>query len=383
MKNICVLVVLIIAANASAQSYSIKELGTLGGNTCQATAVNNLGEVSGSASIPTFFHHPFLYRNDEMIDLGTLGGGGASVAGMNDSTQIIGTSATSGSLHAFLWEDGQMIDLNPFLGSTSSGGYGINNSTQIVGRSDWNLPSAEGFLYESDGTLTPLGSLGGSPTPRGINEVGQIVGYYLTDQGALAFLYSNGKMISLGTLDGGESSSARDINDKGQVVGNSNTETIYNQAFLYTDGVMVGLETPDGFSSNAYAINNSGVVVGTITVVTSSAVIWEDGIMTELIDLIPENSEWERLIFARDINEVGQIVGNGKLFDNEQGHTRCFLLTPCPSDFNQDGMVNAPDLKSLLANWGPCIGCSEDLNNDDVVNPLDLALLLGSWGECG
>ena len=187
-----------IAANASAQSYSIKDLGTLGGNTCHSAAVNNLGEVVGSSRpLGLVYNHPFLYTNDEMIDLGSLGNWSAGALGINDLSQVIGQSSTSGGLHAFLWEDGQMIDLNPFLDSTSSQGYGINDSTQIIVRADW-----EGFLYEPDGTLTPLGSLGGSATPRAINEVGQIVGVSSTgpDQGALAFLYSDGRMISLGTL---------------------------------------------------------------------------------------------------------------------------------------------------------------------------------------
>ncbi len=58
-------------------------------------------------------------------------------------------------------------------------------------------------------------------------------------------------------------------------------------------------------------------------------------------------------------------------------------LTPqtCP-DFNNDGVVSALDLATLLAFWGPCEGCPADLNGDGVVGSFDLALLLGAWGPC-
>jgi len=54
----------------------------------------------------------------------------------------------------------------------------------------------------------------------------------------------------------------------------------------------------------------------------------------------------------------------------------------CPTDFNGDGIVGAPDLAQLLASWGPCDDCQADLNGDGTVGPIDLAQLLASWGSC-
>ena len=69
-------------------------------------------------------------------------------------------------------------------------------------------------------------------------------------------------MKDLGTL-GGTSSSARDINDLGQVVGESqiagDTEM---HAFLFTNGEMKDLGTLGGTMSTACGINNKGEVVG-------------------------------------------------------------------------------------------------------------------------
>ena len=56
--------------------------------------------------------------------------------------------------------------------------------------------------------------------------------------------------------------------------------------------------------------------------------------------------------------------------------------TPCPGDFNDDGVVNGADFGAILAAWGPCPGCPEDLNGDGEVGGADVGLLLSVWGAC-
>ncbi|MCA9426234.1 MAG: hypothetical protein KC994_14230, partial [Candidatus Omnitrophica bacterium] len=57
------------------------------------------------------------------------------------------------------------------------------------------------------------------------------------------------------------------------------------------------------------------------------AVLWEDGKLHYLNDLIPRDSSWD-LICAEDINDAGQIVGWG-LF---RGEERGFVMTPMEVD---------------------------------------------------
>ena len=73
-------------------------------------------------------------------------------------------------------------------------------------------------------------------------------------------------MTDLGTL-GGRSSSANDINESGQIVGWANTNGGASHAFIYSNGEMVDLnaliDPTSGWTLHeAYAINNSGQVVG-------------------------------------------------------------------------------------------------------------------------
>ncbi|MFM7261874.1 MAG: hypothetical protein ACKO3W_14870 [bacterium] len=53
--------------------------------------------------------------------------------------------------------------------------------------------------------------------------------------------------------------------------------------------------------------------------------------------------------------------------------------SPCPTDLNSDGQVDAADLASLLGAWGTAAG---DVNGDGQTDAADLAALLGSWGPC-
>jgi probable HAF family extracellular repeat protein len=98
----------------------------------------------------------------------------------------------------------------------------------------------------------------------GINNTGQIAGYsYTTGDAAIhAFLYSDGVMTDLGTVPGGSQSYAHDINDAGQIVGNTDTG-----AFLYNGGVMTDLNSLIDQASAwtlqaANAINDNGQIVG-------------------------------------------------------------------------------------------------------------------------
>ena len=113
--------------------------------------------------------------------------------------------------------------------------YGLNNIGQIVGSS--NIPPPAPHVMEStaaqlyqDGTVTNLGSLGGYISAAfGINDRGEIVGYSDTGPDTTsplhAFLYRDGKMTDLGVVGSDVSSSGSAINDYHEVVGFTSTGT--------------------------------------------------------------------------------------------------------------------------------------------------------------
>src|SRR4051812_30493888 len=71
-----------------------------------------------------------------IVDLGTLGGGSSSALALNDQGQVVGSSQRADSTtHAFVWQDGTMRDLGT-LGGKNSHAYGISNQGVVVGSSE-------------------------------------------------------------------------------------------------------------------------------------------------------------------------------------------------------------------------------------------------------
>ncbi|MCA9449227.1 MAG: hypothetical protein KC931_19060, partial [Candidatus Omnitrophica bacterium] len=56
----------------------------------------------------------------------------------------------------------------------------------------------------------------------------------------------------------------------------------------------------------------------------ANAFLYEKGSFYDLNAALSWNSEWDRLLYATDINDRGQIIGVGLFGGKEQG----FLMTP-------------------------------------------------------
>jgi probable HAF family extracellular repeat protein len=86
--------------------------------------------------------------------------------------------------------------------------------------------------------MMDLGTLGGpSSSAFKINDRGQVVGWSDTSTGTSAFLFAGGKMLDLNSLIranyGWRLTAGYDINDKGQIVGEA-TSYIMQGGFLLT-----------------------------------------------------------------------------------------------------------------------------------------------------
>jgi uncharacterized repeat protein (TIGR01451 family) len=176
------------------------------------------------------------------------------------------------------------------------------------------------------GPSTPLPNFPSDATPvwntgLDINDAGDVVGYgYPLDSFEMragpdrAVLWRTGMAMDLGAL-GGDASRAVAVNNAGQVIGNAQIADGSYHAFLWLSGIMTDL---GAFQANA--INNVGQVAGTANGV---AVLWENGVLTDLNSLIPPGSGWI-LTSATAINDQGQIGGQGTL----NGAAAGFLLFP-------------------------------------------------------
>jgi probable HAF family extracellular repeat protein len=372
-----------IGTVTAAEEYTVTDLGTLGESWSSASGMNSDGQVVGSSSAsPSGAKHAFLWTDGVIVDLGTPPGYSVSqAASLNDLGQVVGsTNGQYQSEFAYLWENGNWNYLGTLSGLDYSSASDINNSSQISGYSFMLGPGGgyRAWIYDG-GILTDLGTFGGDDSlASAINELGQVTGWAQTaDPGVThAFIWENGVMTDLGVLPGETSSTASDINILGQVCGQSaHTSSTYpfstfRTACLWKDGNIIDIGKLPGYTRNSTAggINDQSQVVGysSDNGNKSHAFIFENGVLTDLNDLIAAGSGW-MLEVASDINESGEIVGYGKY----NGEKRAFLLEPLPEHpapdikiDGQDGPLTIPSTQTVSVTVSLDPGNQGGVNHD-------------------
>ncbi len=309
--------------------YTMIDLGTFGGPQAfiggDAQVLNSRGMAGGWAdtttpdpNYPNFnpfiqapanpqISHAFLWHDGVKTDLGALtAGSSSSISDINARGDAIGISGngTMDSLAGYpaavatLWTNGKLVNLGTLGGKESVGAY-LNDRAQVVGFAANAVPDpyslvgwgteTRAFLWQS-GVMQDLGTLGGPDAmAQYVNNNGQIAGVSYTNSTPNAvtgqpttdpFLWDHGKMQDLGTL-GGASGSVNGLNERGQVVGQSNLAgNVISHPFLWNGSRMVDLGTLGGNNGIAYWINDAGQVAGRADLPgsqTHDAFLWQNG----------------------------------------------------------------------------------------------------------
>ena len=166
--------------------------------------------------------------------------------------------------------------------------------------------------YSQTYTVTDLGTLpgGNSSTAYGLNASGQVVVNSTLPGNAYGHvaLYSNGALTDLGDLGGGWSEGFQ-VNASGQVTGYAPFTDGFDRGFISNNGALTALPTLGGAFSDAYAINDLGQVVGASGTSNNEThpFLFSNGTMTDLGTLGAHGSEYWNT--AQGVNKLGQVVG--------------------------------------------------------------------------
>ena len=314
-------------------SYGVNDLGAL--LIPMALQQSGFPILAGSLQTPpSTASRGFVGAVGNFKTLGTLGGPNSVARATNGSLTAGESQTSSGVYHAFVADSqGQIVRMTDIgtLGGDNSYAYGVNDFGVVVGGSEVTVGGGprNAFIYQN-GVMSPLGAtLGGAETfAFDINNNDQVVGYADlpgTPGSARAFLYANGATVNLGSLGG--RSVAYAINDSGVIVGNSSASgSAPVHAVRWANGVIRDLGTLGGANSSAAAINEAGVIAGWAETAQGArhAVIWRDGVIADLNTLIPQGTGWE-LVAATGITFEDAVIGWGRRAD---GLLHGFMLTP-------------------------------------------------------
>jgi hypothetical protein len=255
-------VVLIVPARADSASFtftsvpgyanSVNNLGQVAGYTQSGNTIQGYVDTGGSLAAVNSPYGPLstAYTGLAINDSGTIAGETLIVDSSGRPEGMAGFVDSGGSFSQIIGPGGATVQL-----------LGLNDSGQLVGFYSANGGNL-GFV-DTNGVFTTVAdpnATGGASLPFGINASGQIVGFFDEGANTYGFLDTNGVYE---TIDDplGTGTWATGINDEGEIVGYFEDASGFN-GFIDIDGVFTTLDDPGAGGTFLYGINDSGELVG-------------------------------------------------------------------------------------------------------------------------
>ncbi|HEY3393407.1 MAG TPA: DUF3466 family protein [Lacipirellulaceae bacterium] len=318
---------------------------------------------------------------------------------INEAGQVIGYSArydgdTSWGYSAWLYNGATTVkigltDAEHTLsnGRKSSSAQQLNEVGQVIGYSGRYIGQSA-WLYDGVATmkigLTDAEHTRSNDTKysevQQLNEAGQVIGYSnryngSSSWGQSAWLYDGVTTVNIGLTDaehtrsdGYKYSQAHQLNEEGQVIGQSARYSgltplgqdawVHDPVLDATVSLQLSVRT-DGYAfSSATLLGEDGGVLGYynlydgMSLVGERALYWsrDDGLwdLGKLVEGGLDDNGWAALYRSIQSNGLGQFIGYGIVDGLPVGSRSAYLLTPMssplvPGDYNENGTVDAAD----------------------------------------
>jgi probable HAF family extracellular repeat protein len=309
-----------------ASDYRIIDLGTLGGDTSVATAINDRGHVVGYSATEDGQTRAFIYYNGRMRNVGSPRGESRALDISNRGHVGGYFLNNSGSARGFVWRRTEGFTVMEDLvrkGTRNSHVYAVEKNGDAYGQSSnrpvvWReadpraLSSRPGAVFNvSDGRM-PVGTLQDEPMnfrpPLKLDDA---------NDGRALGVNNNREIVGWQSVGG----------DRQAVLWKLSA----SREFVLDTEVIGGLADNPGTDAEfsiANAINDEGIAVGSSLTAADSegrhAFVWQNGEISDLNALLEEEDDGWLLVSANDINDRGQIVGTGIV----NGQEHAFLLQP-------------------------------------------------------
>ncbi len=324
--------------------YDMIELGVLPGFDISIARVVNNNRVTAGDSAPygNPGHCGFVWQDGELAALHELTGQPEWVNYQNDINEegaIVGGSAPfEGNFTAYLVHGSAYTNIGVLPDRTSASAEGINNAGVVVGWSashymQYSTAFPPRAVIWRGGTIEMLPDYGArTSAARAINDDGLIAGTVDWGDGDQAVIWIDTDIEPLPMHPNGQSYAVvRGVNAAGIVVGYSyfhSTRSSAPWSWQPGDAELTLLPLPAGITEvGQLAINAEGVIVGTgFDGFASVGLIWRNGEVSRLSDLIEPGSDWT-ISDADDINDAGDIAGQATSISNPQVSV-AVLLTP-------------------------------------------------------
>jgi len=186
-------------------------------------SLNKHGTLAGFFVDTSGLEHGFIMDKNNVQVIDADSSGTTALEGINKKELVTGqVTDSSGNPHSFIYNTatGTFTAIDIPDGSVEQQAWGINDMGQIVGFYQ-DGTGFHGFLRSSSGTFVTLDdpSATRGTVASGINDIGQIVGNYSDANGTHGFLLSGGTYFTLDDPVATTITSASGINDMGQIVG--------------------------------------------------------------------------------------------------------------------------------------------------------------------
>ncbi|MET9632201.1 hypothetical protein ABZX92_32540 [Lentzea sp. NPDC006480] len=250
----------------------ITKLPDLGGGESTVYDINNRGTVVGAAARTTFDWPAVRWNGAEVTVLATPPGVTATRAwDVNETDVIVGDAVVGQERKAVKWTAANKLIVLPTpAGAWTASAVKVNDRGVVAGVATFADDSVHVVRWDAQGRVADLGTFGGTVELAAINASGVVVGSGYDPRTTQTFPFrsnASGGLDALGVGSGG-SAHAYDVNDSGQVVGDSLTkEPRWLPGGWRPDGSIRSLpEAPrdpeDGSGSKVLSINNAGLAVG-------------------------------------------------------------------------------------------------------------------------